>query len=97
MPTVQNSATTLLTADGVVGTSGAATRVFFFHIISGGTAAVVSLRNGTTVTSTIYITETGTINTGRTLAYGANGILFPAGCFCDVDVNTTSVLVSYEQ
>lgn len=97
MPTVQNSGTVLITADGVVGTSGIATRVFFIHIISGGTAAVVSLRNGTTVTSTIYVTETGVISTGSTKSYGANGILFPAGCFCDVDTNTTSVLVSFEQ
>lgn len=97
MPTVQNSGIVLLTADGVVGTAGAATRVFFIHIISGGTAAVVSLRSGSTVGSTIYITETGTISTGRTLSYGANGIFFPSGCFCDVDTNTTSVLVSFEQ
>lgn len=97
MPTVQNAGTVLITADGAVGTAGAGTRVFFIHIISGGTAAVVSLRNGSAVSSTIYVTETGVVNTGSTKPYGANGIFFPAGCFCDVDVNTTSVLVSFEQ
>lgn len=97
MPTVQNSGTVLITADGAVGTAGVGTRVFFIHIISGGTAAIVSLRNGSTVGSTIYVTETGVISTGSTKPYGANGIFFPAGCFVDVDTNTTSVLVSFEQ
>lgn len=98
MPTVQNSGTTLIgTTDAAVGTAGVSTRVFVIHIISGGTAAVVSLRNGATVSGTIYVTETGTISTGKTIAYGVNGITFPSGCFVDVDTNTTSVLVDYEQ
>lgn len=98
MPDIQSSGSQLVTADAVVGTSGAPTRVFSIHIISGGGgAAVVSLRNGTTTSGTIYVTQTGTTSTGATFPFGAYGQVFPAGCFVDVDTNTTSVLVAYSQ
>lgn len=85
-------------SDIAVGTAGAATRVFAVHIISsGGGAAVVSLRNGTSASDTIYLTLTGTTSTGATFAFGTNGFLFPSGCFVDVDTNTTSVAVAYGQ
>lgn len=88
----------LITSDGVTGTSGNPTRVFNIHIISGaGGGAVVSFRNGATVGSTIYLTEVGTVSTGKTIDYGTNGQYFPSGCFVDVDTNTTSVLVAYSQ
>lgn len=92
---LQNAGSQLLTADGAVGSSGVAVRVFTIHIVSGGTAAIVSLKNGTAAGSTNYVTETGTISTGRTIPFGVAGFVFPAGCFVDVDVNTTSVLVSF--
>lgn len=93
---IQNAGATLIgTADAAVSTAGQAVRVFTIHIISGGTAAVVSLRNGSTVAGTVWVTETGTISTGKTINYGTQGILFPSGCFVDVDTNTTSVLVTY--
>jgi hypothetical protein len=88
----------ILNADGdsLIGEAGKATRIFAMHIIS-GTAAVVSLRDGQTVSGTIYIKETGTANTGKTFTYGRFGMLFPDGCFLDLDANTTSALVSYAQ
>lgn len=95
--------TQLVTADALVGpaqTGGntKGTRVFSIHIISGGGgAAVVSLRNGQTVSGAVWITETGTVSTGKTFNYGKYGILFPNGCFCDIDANTTSVAVQFEQ
>jgi len=92
---IQNAGSQLITADGPVGSSGVAMRVFMIHIISGATAAVVSLRNGTSAGATAYVTQTGNINTGATFTYGLQGMLFPAGCFCDVDGNTTSVTVTY--
>lgn len=94
---IQNAGTTLIgTADAAVGTAGQAVRVFSIHILSGGGGAtVVSLRNGSTVSGTVWVTETGIVSTGKTFNYGTQGILFPSGCFVDVDANTTSVLVSY--
>ena len=88
----------LITADGVVGTSGKAVRIYGIHVISGaGGGAVINLRSGTVVGGTIRITSTGTASQGVTFLYGNNGQLFESGCFCDVDANTTSVLVNYIQ
>jgi hypothetical protein len=93
---IQNAGVQQFTADGSVGTSGVAVRVFSLHIISGGTAAIVSLRNGTSSGALAYITQTApVVSTGNTFVYGDKGILFPAGCFCDVDTNTTSALVVF--
>ena len=86
----------LVTADGVLGISGTAKFVYGIHIISAATGAVVNLRNGTLVTDTIYIAETGTASKGITFNYN-EGFFFPAGCYVDVDANTTSVIVSYDE
>jgi hypothetical protein len=86
----------LVTADLAVGTSGAPIRVFSMHIISGaGGGAIVNLRSGTAVGDTIRIKETGTASQGKTFTYGKYGYLFESGCFCDVDANTTSALVTF--
>lgn len=92
---IQNAGTQLLIADGPVQASGVAVRVFAVHIISTSTAAVVSLRNGTSTAATSYATLTGTISTGVNFTFGEAGLLFPAGCFVDIDANTTSVTVAY--
>lgn len=75
--------------------SGVPVRVFMIHVISAGTASVVSVKNGTTSGSTNYLTLTGTISTGATFNFGDKGILFPAGAFVVTDTNTASVLVTY--
>jgi hypothetical protein len=93
---IQNAGTqAFTTSDGPVGTSGIAVRIFTLHIISGGTASVVSLRNGTSTAGVAFITETGSISTGKTINFGTQGLLFPAGCFVDVDANTTNVTVTW--
>lgn len=93
---IQNAGTQLVTADGVVGSAGVAVRVFAIHILSGGGgAAVVSLRSGSVVGGTVWITESGTTSTGKTFSYGTQGVWFPSGCFVDVDANTTSVAVTF--
>lgn len=95
MPEAWNSGSVLITADGAVGTSGQAVRIFSIHIVSSGTAAIVSFYNNTSASGTAYLKITGTISTGVTVAFGPTGVLFPSGCFIDVDTNTVSVLVSY--
>lgn len=84
----------LLTADGEVGAAGQPVRIHNVHIISGGTAAIVAFNNNG-ASGTLWIKETGTISTGKTIDYGINGHLFPLGCYVDLDNNTTSVLVNY--
>ena len=94
---IQNAGSQVITADSVVGVSGKATRVFAVNIVSDGTAGVVILRNGTSTGGTAYVTENGVVSSGKTVTYGTQGILFPSGCFCDVDSHATSTLVAYTQ
>lgn len=87
--------TELVTADGIVGVSGKPVRVYQIHIISGGGGAgVVNLRNGTLVTDTIWVSETGTASQGESFHY-SEGTLFPLGLFVDIDANVTSVAVTF--
>jgi hypothetical protein len=74
-------------------TAGSPVRLFNIHIIS-GTAGIVSIYNGG-AGGTLYLKETGTANTGKTIDYGINGKLFPNGCYVSPDANATSVLCSY--
>ena len=84
----------LVTADGELISAGVPVRVLNMHIkSSGGGAAVVSLKNNGS-SGTAWITETGTVSTGKTFDYGIQGHLFPLGCYVDVDANTTSVLIA---
>lgn len=83
--------------DAAVGASGAAIRVFMLHIISDGTAGVAILRNGTSTAGTAFVTESGTISTGKTINFGTQGMIFPAGCFLDVDSHVTGGVVTYNQ
>lgn len=83
--------------DAAIGTSGKPTRVFAVNFLSGGTAGTLTLRNGTSASAPVFVTETGVINTGKTVEYGTAGVLFPAGCFLDVDANVTAGVVTYSQ
>lgn len=95
---ITNGGSQLITADGVVGTSGASIRVYSINILSAaGGAGVVQLRLGTGASGTIQIQETGNTNDGKTIEFGTIGAFFPTGCYCDIDSNTTSVLVNYVQ
>jgi hypothetical protein len=88
----------LKAADGVVGISGKPVRVFGLHVLSGGTAGIVKLYNGTTASGTLYVQQTcGTVSTGNLFEYGNEGFLFPNGCFYEevVDANVTSTLISF--
>lgn len=98
-PTSQTAGSVLLAEDGVVGTSGAPTRIFSIHMISGaGGAGVLTLCNGTAATDTIYMEITGTAaSTGITDNFGRNGFLFPDGCFADFDDNVATLEVTYSQ
>lgn len=91
------SDTQVVTADIAVGESGKPTRVFQVTWLSGGTAGVLILRNGTSTSGDIYFNQTGTINKTVTVQFGEEGTLFPAGCFADVDANVTRALITYRK
>lgn len=94
---IQNAGTQAITSgtDAAVGVSGVPVRVFTLHIISDGTAGVAILRNGTSSSGTAYVTETGTISTGKTVSYGTQGMMFPSGCFLDVDTHVVGGIITY--
>lgn len=96
---IQNSGSQALVSgtDAVVGTSGKPIRVFCINFLSGATAGVVILRNGTSASGTVFVTENGVISSGKTIQYGQTGILFPSGCFADVDTNVTGGVISFSQ
>ena len=81
--------------DGILGSGSRPCRVFAVYQISGtSTAAVTILRDGLTVGATKQLQVDGTSSKGTNWA-DAQGLLFPNGCFVDVDVNTANVTVSY--
>ena len=77
----------------VIATSKAV-RLFSVHIISGVSVGVVSLKSGG-ASGTIYVKETGTASTGKTIVYEPNGILFPEGLYLAEDTAPTSTTLSY--
>jgi hypothetical protein len=85
-----------VTADSIIGTSGRPIRLWAVNMLS-GTAGELVLRNGTTSSGTVWICEQGTLNTGKTVQYGKEGILFPNGMFYDDDANFTEVLIQYSE
>lgn len=94
---IQNAGTQAIVSgtDAAIGPSGSPVRVFTLHILSDGTAGVAILRNGTSTGGTAYVTETGTVSLGKTINYGTQGIMFPAGCFLDIDTHVVGGCVTY--
>jgi len=87
----------LLSASGEIGAvAGKPVRLFAIHLVSGGTAGVVTLKNNGS-SGTAYVTETGTVNTGKTVDYSDAGMFFPNGCYVSFDGNVSRVLASYRQ
>ena len=83
------------TADASIGPAGKPVRLFAVNMLSGGTAGILVLRNGTSADNAVWVQETGVINTGKTVEYGPHGILFPNGCWYDDDSNFTSVTFEF--
>lgn len=83
-----------VTADAVVGVSGKPTRVFSIELISGSSASTLTMRNGTTTGGTTWAQVDGTANQSVTKNW-AGGLLFPSGCFADVDANISYVVISF--
>lgn len=86
-----------VTADASIGHAGKPVRLFAVNMLSGGTAGVLVLRNGIDASGTIWVQETGVINTGKTVEYGPHGILFPNGLWYDDDSNFTSVTFQFAE
>lgn len=81
MPGIQR-----VTADIAVGVAGTPVRVFCVSLISGGSASTLTLRNGISASAAAQEQVDGTASQAVTKNY-AGGMLFPLGCFADVDAN----------
>lgn len=94
---IQNSGSQAIVSgtDAAIGASGKPIRVFCVNFLSDGTAGVLILRNGTSASDTVYVTENGVVSSGKTIQYGQAGMLFPAGCFLDIDSHVTAGVVTF--
>lgn len=91
----QDSGSQTLTADGVVGDSGAPTRVFSATWICDNTTNVnLVLRNGTSASGAVYVQQAGTNGKSVTQNWH-NGLFFPGGCFFDIDADVDSATIEY--
>ncbi len=88
---------TFSNADAVVIASGVPVVVYGVNIVSGaGGFGRLILRNGTTTGGTAVITIDGTASKGTLFDFGGAGVVFPAGCFADMDANVTTFTVIAE-
>ena len=87
-----------LTADGVVGTSGKAIRLFGYTMRSGaGGVGTIKLYDGTSASGTEKWVGTGTMDGSADKVFGAKGKYFPAGLYCDVDADVVYIDFDYVQ
>ena len=86
-------------ASGVVNTSGKPQRVYGLTITSNATAGgIVTLRNGTGATDTIFMTPQGKISdTTLITGFPAEGMYFPAGLYVSIGTNVTVAYIQVEQ
>lgn len=82
------------TTDGILGKGGRPCRVYGIYLISTSSASTVILRDGQTVGGTPQIQIDGTISKGTNYS-DPQGIIFPNGCFVDVDNNTQNLTVTF--
>lgn len=85
-----------VTADGDIGVAGRAKVVLGVHVVSGGGAGTVILRNGTSTGDTAVINCVGVPNEGSYFGFG-DGIVFPNGCYYDEDSGVSYALVIYRE
>lgn len=85
------------TADAAISASGVPVIVYGVNMVSGATAGVLILRNGTSASATAVIQVNGVISQGVTKTFGKDGVVFPSGCFADLDTNVTQYTVFFEK
>lgn len=89
MPGVQR-----VTADTAIGVSGQPVRIYSVNLTSGGSNSSLLLRNGTSASAQENAEVNGTASLCVTANF-AGGLLFPLGCFADVDANISYATVVF--
>ena len=91
----QSSGSVRLTADNPVGPSGKPIRVFSATQLSGATAGILVLRNGTSASGPAYVQKTAPVVSNTDTVNFENGLRFPDGCWFDKGTNVTAVVVEF--
>ncbi|HEX9504278.1 MAG TPA: hypothetical protein VF974_08260 [Patescibacteria group bacterium] len=88
---------TRITVSGIIGDSGKPIAVTGYSVLSGATAAVPYLRNGTGVAGDTQVCRLpGTANISVETVKPLPTII-PSGCYISFDANTTEVTVYFYQ
>ena len=87
-----------ITADGVVGKSGAPVRLYGFTLRSGGGGAGLAIfYNGTDATGTEKYRTSGQQDGVLRVDFGMSGKFFPGGLYIDIDADVLYVDCDYLQ
>ena len=95
MPSALSGGTIRLTANGLVGPSGAHIKIISVHLHADGVgAATMTLRNGTGAgDEERYFQNTAAINVSSTI--DLEGMTFPAGCFFVAAANVDYASITF--
>lgn len=93
----QTTTFTRLSSSGVIGDSGQPIDMYGYAILSGGTAAAVTFKNGVDATGAAAF-QGGpiTVSQSNVLSLPA-AVRFPKGLYVSFDANTTSVSIFWVQ
>lgn len=80
------------TTSGLFGDSGKPQAIYAVQVLSGGTAAVPCLYDGTSSLGVGALPCQGTISVWTQISPTV-GVTFPSGCFVSFDTNTTKIIV----
>ena len=94
MSTLGSGARYLIADTSLSGTTARPVRVFNATWLSGTTAGDLTLRNGTDTSGNTWVMEPGIASHTESINF-TDGLLFPGGCFVDLDANTTSVAIEF--
>ena len=94
MSTLGSGAVRVAADTSLTGTTARPVRVYNASWISGTTAGDLTLRNGTDTTGAVWVMEVGVASHSDSINF-EDGLLFPGGCFVDLDANTTAVVIEF--
>lgn len=91
------SGTKQLTQSGEVGAVGKPIRVFFFSVLSGGSAGSSTLKTNGASGTTLFTYTCPTVSVDNLYQFGSAGMVFQQGCYWTKDTNSTDIKISYTQ
>jgi hypothetical protein len=90
------SSSKTITTSGVIGDSGQPQILYGFTVKSGGTAGVLTVKNGSSATGTAIFGPTGTVNQEILFVFPI-GTLLGSGIYASFDANVTGATVFFKQ